>query len=71
MKYSIPSVAVGTQARTLVLAGALVAGFSAAASAQTNDPIKIGVIAEVQSIAGAATPGGAQIAAGLLGRIEA
>jgi len=63
MKYSIPSVAVGTQARTLVLAGALVAGFSAAASAQTNDPIKIGVIAEVQSIAGAATPGGAQIAA--------
>src|SRR5215469_7058678 len=40
-----------------------------------GDPIKIGVIAEVQSIAGAATPGGAQIAAdeinakgGILGR---
>src|SRR5215470_4730530 len=38
-------------------------------------PIKIGVIAEVQAIAGAATPGGAQIAAdeinakgGILGR---
>jgi branched-chain amino acid transport system substrate-binding protein len=30
---------------------------------QSNEPIKIGVIAEVQSIAGAATPGGAQIAA--------
>jgi ABC-type branched-subunit amino acid transport system substrate-binding protein len=43
--------------------------------AQSGDPIKIGVIAEVQSIAGAATPGGAQIAAeeinakgGVLGR---
>ena len=33
------------------------------AFSQSNDPIKIGVIAEVQSIAGAATPGGAQIAA--------
>ncbi|WP_424630511.1 ABC transporter substrate-binding protein [Bradyrhizobium sp. SYSU BS000235] len=33
------------------------------AFAQSKDPIKIGVIAEIQSIAGAATPGGAQIAA--------
>jgi len=33
------------------------------ALAQSKDPIKIGVIAEVQAIAGAATPGGAQIAA--------
>ena len=38
-------------------------GFGAPVSAQSGDPIKIGVIAEVQSIAGAATPGGAQIAA--------
>ncbi|MGJ4946665.1 ABC transporter substrate-binding protein [Bradyrhizobium sp. HKCCYLS1011] len=45
------------------------------AHAQSGDPIKIGVIAEVQAIAGAATPGGAQIAAdeinakgGVLGR---
>ncbi len=43
---------------------ALVAfGAASPSSAQSNDPIKIGVIAEVQSIAGAATPGGAQIAA--------
>src|ERR1700739_2307652 len=48
---------------------------AAPAYAQSGDPIKIGVIAEVQSIAGAATPGGAQIAAdeinakgGILGR---
>jgi len=48
---------------------------AAFAQAQSGDPIKIGVIAEVQSIAGAATPGGAQIAAdeinakgGILGR---
>jgi branched-chain amino acid transport system substrate-binding protein len=55
---------------------ALVAlGVASPASAQSGDPIKIGVIAEVQSIAGAATPGGAQIAAdeinakgGILGR---
>src|SRR5580704_1451775 len=33
------------------------------ASAESREPIKIGVIAEIQSIAGAATPGGAQIAA--------
>jgi branched-chain amino acid transport system substrate-binding protein len=38
-------------------------GAASPSSAQSNDPIKIGVIAEVQSIAGAATPGGAQIAA--------
>ncbi|WP_024510463.1 ABC transporter substrate-binding protein [Bradyrhizobium sp. ARR65] len=48
---------------------------AAPAHAQSGEPIKIGVIAEVQSIAGAATPGGAQIAAdeinakgGILGR---
>src|ERR1700744_1056104 len=43
------------------------AAFAACAAspafAQSGDPIKIGVIAEVQAIAGAATPGGAQIAA--------
>jgi branched-chain amino acid transport system substrate-binding protein len=33
------------------------------AFAQDQEPIRIGVIAEVQAIAGAATPGGAQIAA--------
>lgn len=48
---------------------------AAPAAAQSGDPIKIGVIAEVQSIAGAATGGGAQIAAdeinakgGIMGR---
>jgi branched-chain amino acid transport system substrate-binding protein len=57
------------------LASALALCLAAPAYAQSNDPIKIGVIAEVQSIAGAATPGGAQIAAdeinakgGILGR---
>ena len=45
------------------LASALALCLAAPAYAQSNDPIKIGVIAEVQSIAGAATPGGAQIAA--------
>ena len=56
-------------------ASALALCLAAPAYAQSNDPIKIGVIAEVQSIAGAATPGGAQIAAdeinakgGILGR---
>jgi branched-chain amino acid transport system substrate-binding protein len=39
------------------------AGATTSALSQTNEPIRIGVIAEVQSIAGAATPGGAQIAA--------
>jgi len=64
-----------------LLRGAALAATAAAiclaapAYAQSGDPIKIGVIAEVQSIAGAATPGGAQIAAdeinakgGILGR---
>ena len=57
------------------LAAALAITFIAPAQAQSGDPIKIAVIAEVQSIAGAATPGGAQIAAdeinakgGVLGR---
>jgi branched-chain amino acid transport system substrate-binding protein len=54
---------------------ALAGGAVSPALAQSGEPIKIGVIAEVQSIAGAATPGGAQIAAdeinakgGILGR---
>jgi len=42
---------------------ALTACSALPALAQSNEPIKIGVIAEIQSIAGAATPGGAQIAA--------
>jgi branched-chain amino acid transport system substrate-binding protein len=42
---------------------AIAACSASPAFSQSNDPIKIGVIAEVQSIAGAATPGGAQIAA--------
>jgi branched-chain amino acid transport system substrate-binding protein len=57
------------------LAAALALSLATPAQAQSSDPIKIGVIAEVQSIAGAATPGGAQIAAseinakgGILGR---
>src|ERR1700728_5421338 len=41
----------------------IAAGSPSPASAQSKEPIKIGVIAEIQSIAGAATPGGAQIAA--------
>ena len=45
------------------LAATLVLTLIEPAQAQSRDPIKIGVIAEVQSIAGAATPGGAQIAA--------
>ena len=57
------------------LATAIGLCLAAPAYAQSSEPIKIGVIAEVQSIAGAATPGGAQIAAdeinakgGVLGR---
>ena len=42
---------------------AIVACSASPALSESNEPIKIGVIAEVQSIAGAATPGGAQIAA--------
>jgi branched-chain amino acid transport system substrate-binding protein len=49
---------------SIPLAAALALSLVGPTQAQSNDPIKIGVIAEVQSIAGAATPGGAQIAAG-------
>jgi len=68
MKPSTLNLTVAPRARSLAvaaafLAGSVVAGSSTIALAQTNGPIKIGVIAEVQSIAGAATPGGAQIAA--------
>ncbi|MGN6311375.1 MAG: ABC transporter substrate-binding protein [Xanthobacteraceae bacterium] len=68
MKSSILDVTVRPRARLVAvaaafLAGSIVAGSSTVALAQANGPIKIGVIAEVQSIAGAATPGGAQIAA--------
>ena len=68
MKPSTLTPTVAPRARSLAvvaafLAGSVVAGSSTIALAQTNGPIKIGVIAEVQSIAGAATPGGAQIAA--------
>ncbi len=42
---------------------AVLAAAASPALAQSGEPIKIGIIAEVQSIAGAATPGGAQIAA--------
>ncbi|WP_458756144.1 ABC transporter substrate-binding protein [Afipia sp. TerB] len=59
----------------VLLAGVAAACFTTPALAQDKEPIKIGVIAEVQAIAGAATPGGAQIAAdeinakgGILGR---
>ena len=59
----------------LPLATALALCLAAPAYAQSKDPIKIGVIAEVQSIAGADTGHGAQIAAdeinakgGILGR---
>ena len=41
----------------LPLATAIALCLAAPAYAQSKDPIKIGVIAEVQSIAGAATPG--------------
>jgi branched-chain amino acid transport system substrate-binding protein len=57
------------------LAAIAAALLATAVHAESTDSIKIGVIAEVQSIAGAATPGGAQIAAdeinakgGILGR---
>ena len=43
-----------TAARTSLLATALALCLAAPAYAQSKDPIKIGVIAEVQSIAGAA-----------------
>ena len=47
----------------LGIATAVVAGLTQQALAQSRDPIRIGVIAEIQSIAGASTPGGAQLAA--------
>ena len=49
--------------RTSAALAAIASGAAQPSLAQSNDPIRIGVIAEVQSIAGAATPGGAQIAA--------
>jgi len=55
--------AYSTATRVSLLASALALCLAAPAYAQSKDPIKIGIIAEVQSIAGAATPGGAQIAA--------
>src|SRR5712671_5144344 len=61
--------------RAGLLATAAAICLAGPAHAQSGEPIKIGVIAEVQSIAGAATPGGAEIAAdeinakgGVLGR---
>jgi branched-chain amino acid transport system substrate-binding protein len=54
---------VGNKALLLGIASAILAGMSGPARCETNEPIRIGVIAEIQSIAGASTPGGAQIAA--------
>ena len=69
MKKTMPPV------QAAIAAVALALGLASPACAQSGGPIKIGVIAEVQSIAGAATPGGAEIAAdeinakgGILGR---
>src|SRR5260370_14881646 len=66
---------ISSPARLVPLASALALCLATSAHAQSGDPIKIAVIAEMQSIAGAATPGGAQIAAdeinakgGVLGR---
>ena len=70
MQHSRPELS-----RTGLLPLATVLALCLAAPAQSSDPIKIGVIDEVQSIAGAATPNGAQIVAdeisakgGVLGR---
>jgi branched-chain amino acid transport system substrate-binding protein len=52
-----------SKAFLLGVAGAVLAGLGSPALSETNEPIRIGVIAEIQSIAGASTPGGAQIAA--------
>jgi len=51
--------------RALLAAGAAVAALAIAthSSAQSNDPIKIGVIAEAQAVAGASIPQAAQLAA--------
>jgi len=61
--------------RSAIAASAVALCLAAPASAQSKDPIKIGVIAEVQSIAGADTGHGAELAAaeinakgGILGR---
>jgi branched-chain amino acid transport system substrate-binding protein len=61
--------------RSAIAASAVALCLAAPAYAQSNDPIKIGVIAEVQSIAGADTGHGAELAAaeinakgGILGR---
>jgi hypothetical protein len=66
---------ISSPSRLVPLASALALCLATSVHAQSGNPIKIGVIAEVQSIAGAATPGGAQIAAdeinakgGVLGR---
>jgi len=53
---------VGSKLLLLGIAGAVL-GLSGPALCETSEPIRIGVIAEIQSIAGASTPGGAQIAA--------
>ncbi len=72
--FLVPS-KIQSQINLVPLAAVLALSLAGPAQAQSSDPIKIGVIAEVQSIAGAATPGGAQIAAseinakgGILGR---
>jgi len=59
-----------TQTEAVALASVIVATtfacaaiFAPSACAQSQEPIRIGVIAEVQAIGGASTPGGAQIAA--------
>jgi ABC-type branched-subunit amino acid transport system substrate-binding protein len=72
--FLVPNL-VRSQSRLIPLAATFALSLAGPAQAQSGDPIKIGVIAEVQSIAGAATPGGAQIAAseinakgGILGR---
>ncbi|HZC55952.1 MAG TPA: ABC transporter substrate-binding protein [Xanthobacteraceae bacterium] len=54
-----------TRLRVLLAAGAAVAALAIAthSSAQSNDPIKIGVIAEAQAVAGASIPQAAQLAA--------
>src|SRR6185437_2372369 len=61
--------------RSAIAASAVALCLAAPAYAQSKDPIKIGVIAEVQSIAGADTGHGAELAAaeinakgGILGR---
>ena len=48
---------------SLVLLGATALGLSLSSAANAADPIKIGVIAEAQAIAGASIPQAAQMAA--------